>query len=180
MQDNGLLVTGFGPFLDFGDNPSQKLAESSGCRHEILEVSFKAVDEFVVGLDPDSFDTWLAIGLASKAETMLVETVGHNKIGATPDVRGEVHGPGKIDPVAPPMLAATLWPAALLSETDIRRPSTDPGGYLCNFLLFRALQQFPEKRVGFLHIPSFEMVPFETQIEELRFILEEIGSGIAV
>ena len=172
-----LLVTGFGPFLDHGENPSQRLAESCGERFEVLEVSYRAVDEFVEGLDPASFDCWLALGLADRSETMLVETVGHNRIGATPDVLGEVHGPGKIDPDGFAMLASTLWTPELLGENDVRRPSTDPGGYLCNYVLYRALKRFPEKRIGFMHVPKFDHVPFETQLAEIHLILSELETA---
>ena len=167
-------MTGFGPFLNHDENPSQRLAESCGCRFEVLEVSFAAVDRFLESLDPSSFDSWLAIGLAGKSETMLVETVGHNRIGGEPDVRGEVHGPGKIDPAGHAMLASTLWPPELLGENDVRKPSADPGGYLCNYVLYRALQRFPDKRIGFLHVPKFEHIPFETQLDELRAVIEEL------
>lgn len=169
-----LLVTGFGPFLEHGENPSQRLAESCGERFEILEVSFRAVDDFIDSVDPLSFDCWLAIGLAGKSKTMLVETVGHNRIGAMPDVLGSVQGPGKIDPSCPSMLASTLWPPELLGENDVRVPSVDPGGYLCNYLLYRALQRFPDKRIGFLHVPSFAHVSFDKQLSELRSLVAEL------
>ncbi|MCH7945509.1 MAG: hypothetical protein IIC73_05770 [Armatimonadetes bacterium] len=174
MRANGLMVTGFEPYLDNGENPSQRLAEECGQRFEVLEVAFGAVDEFVETVNRSGFDSWLAIGLADKAETMLVETVGHNRIGPMPDARGEVHGPGPIDPTGPSMLACTLWPPELLAETEFRKPSTDPGGYLCNYVLYRALRRFPEKRVGFLHVPKFDHVPFDTQLDELRAIIKEL------
>ncbi|MCH7904975.1 MAG: hypothetical protein IH944_10475 [Armatimonadetes bacterium] len=175
MRSNGLLVTGFGPYPGHDENPSQRLAESCGCRFEILEVSFRAVDEFLESLDPSSFDLWLAIGVVGKGETMLVETVGHNRIGKTPDARGEIHGPGKIDPAGHAMLASTLWSPELLGENDVRKPSTDPGGYLCNYVLYRALQRFPDKRIGFLHVPKFEHIPFDVQLEELQAMVEELS-----
>lgn len=174
MRANGLLVTGFGPYLDNGENPSQRLAEECGQRFEVLEVAYRAVDEFVDAVDGSGFDSWLALGLAGKAETMLVETVGHNRISPTPDVRGEAHGPGPIDPTGPSMLACTLWPTELLAETNLRKPSSNPGAYLCNYVLYRALRRFPEKRVGFMHVPKFDHVPFDAQLDELRMIIGEL------
>ena len=35
-----MLVTGFGAFGDIAANPSSSLAESCGCEHVLLEVSF--------------------------------------------------------------------------------------------------------------------------------------------
>ena len=72
------------------------------------------------------------------------------------------------------MLASTLWTPELLGESDFRRPSVDPGGYLCNYVLYRALQRFPDKRIGFLHVPKFDHVPFETQLAELQAIICEL------
>jgi pyrrolidone-carboxylate peptidase len=51
--------------------------------------------------------------------------------------------------------------------------SVDAGSYLCNYLLYRALLRFPEKRIGFLHVPAFSVVPFEEQICVLRTITTE-------
>lgn len=164
-------MTGFGAFGAFATNPSAQLAAGSGCRHEVLEVAFEAVDAFLQGLDPVSFDALLLLGVAGKADRMRVETVARNRIGAAPDVRGVVQGPGPVDPAAPPLLAATLWPPELLADTSCREASVDAGDYLCNYVFFRALQAFPQGRVGFLHVPPVEALPIETQQAELEKVI---------
>ncbi len=161
-----MLVTGFGPFLSHEENPSAVLASDSGQRFEVLEVSYRAVDEFLDSLDPGSFDAWLALGLAAKATTMLSERVGRNWIAAVPDVRGEVHGPGVIDPTGPPLLSAS-W----VFDDECVESSVDAGGYLCNYVLYRALRRFPEKRIAFLHVPPFSVVGLEEQQAALRRLL---------
>jgi pyroglutamyl-peptidase len=155
-----LLVTGFGPFLDHTANPSQALAESCGAPFVVLEVSYRSVIGFIESLDASSFDALLSIGLADKAEAAQFETVGRNFVGATPDVRGEVFGPGVIDPTGPPAIASTLWHGLDTSEAV---PSADAGGYLCNYLLYLALRRFPQRRVGFLHVPPFEVMHADRQ-----------------
>jgi pyrrolidone-carboxylate peptidase len=155
-----VLVTGFGAFLGFSENPSGVLAEDLG--GQVLEVSFAAVDEFMDGLG--AFDAWLQIGLAAKARTMLYETVGRNFVSSVPDVRGMVAGPGVIDPMGPPALAATLWHGRSVECEDVL-PSTDAGGYMCNYLLYRALRRWPERRIGFLHVPQCAAMPLERQRE---------------
>lgn len=173
-----LLITGFGPFGDVSENPSSVLAASNGMPFEILEVSFSAVDAFIDRISADTPDAILCLGVAAKAEKIRFETVAHNKIGPTPDVRGEVWGPGPIDPAAPPMQAGTLWNPILLQETSLSEPSADAGGYLCNYLYYQAITRFPNSKIGFLHVPSFEKIADEVQVQFLGMTLEqsELGS----
>jgi pyroglutamyl-peptidase len=165
-----LLVTGFGSFLDHGENPSSVLAQCLGGQE--LEVSYAAVDEFLDGLG--AFDAWLQLGLAARATTMLYETVGRNFVGDVPDVRGVVAGPGVIDPMGPPALAATLWHARAVECEDVR-PSTDAGGYMCNYVLYRALSRWPDRRIGFLHVPPFAVMSFERQRDLVARALETVA-----
>lgn len=165
-----LLVTGFGAFGEFDSNPSALLAEGCGCEHRVLEVAFEAVEEFLAALDPATIDGLLMLGVAGKAEAFRVETTARNRIGTTPDVRGVVQGPGPIDPAGPPLLAATLWSTELIVDASKRAPSVDAGDYLCNYAFYRALQSFPEKRIGFLHVPPVAAVP----LEEQHLVVQEV------
>jgi pyroglutamyl-peptidase len=173
-----LLVTGFGPFGDFAENPSSVLAATSGSPFEVLEVSFRAVDAFLDQVSGDAPESLLCIGVAAKAEKIRFETVAHNKIGPTPDVCGEVWGPGPINAAAPPMHAGTLWNPMLLQETSLSEPSSDAGGYLCNYLYFQALSRLPQSRIGFLHVPSFEKIRDEVQVRFLGETLEHLELGV--
>jgi len=167
-----VFVTGFGPFMDVEDNPSAILARTCGRPFEILEVSFKAVDAFHDGFDWTEFDALLHIGVAGTAERLRLDGVGRNVIGPHPDVLGSVQGPGPIDPKSPALLRSTLWPAiGAVADTEEWEPTVDAGGYLCNYALFRALQRFPDKLVGFLHVPPQDVVPIETQQSALAEIL---------
>jgi pyroglutamyl-peptidase len=166
-----LFVTGFGSFGAFTDNPSANLAESCGHPHQVLEVSFAAVEEALANL-PD-FDALLMIGVAGNTEVMRLETVAHNRIGKLADVQGVVAGPGPIDPAAPFQLHAPLW-----TQPDLMDAVTvDAGDYLCNYSLFRAIQLFPTKLVGFLHVPPVDKMPLERQRTELAQIIEQLQSA---
>lgn len=170
---NRVFVTAYGPFEQVTENVTGLVAPLLGYPYQVLDVSYGAVDEFLAGLDPGSFDVLLALGHDPKGERVRIETVGRNRICDRADMRGEVHGPGPINPMAPNQIASTLWQCAeLLDETDRRWASTTAGGYLCNYILFRALQTFPDKRVGFLHLPPKEKMPVEEQAEEIREILQ--------
>ena len=171
LVDVELLVTGFGPFGDNAENPSAWLAEQSMASFEILEVSFRAVDQFVEGLSKNPPQALLCIGLAQKARVMRLETVAHNWIGPTPDVLGEVWGPGPIDPRLPSQLSSTLWTAEDFLMLDEAEPSADAGGYLCNYLLFKAIRALPTSQVAFLHVPPFAVLEQTRQLAALQTLL---------
>jgi pyrrolidone-carboxylate peptidase len=168
-----LLVTGFGPFGNIAENPSSELAQTCGYDFRILEVSFRAVDELVESVLPD-YDALLAIGVNAAATKMAVETVARNDIGSTADVLGEVRGPGPIDPRLPQNIAATLWTEELLCETEDWTQSTSAGNYLCNYLFYRAASCHPLKKVGFLHVPTFETLKIADQERILGLILRAL------
>jgi pyroglutamyl-peptidase len=168
-----LLVTGFGPFGAITLNPSAELAKVGGFPHQVLDVTFQAVDAFIdKGIE--DFDCLLSIGVNAGARRFHLETVARNEIASAPDIRGVVQGPGPIEPRLPNHLAATLWPTEMLVETETMRPSVDAGTYLCNYIFYRSIAAFPTKKVGFLHVPSIETVPLETQSTWLRDLLDRL------
>ena len=87
MNADRTFVTGFLAFEGFDVNPSALLAERSGRRFELIEVSYSAVDAFLERLKPDSFDRWLMLGVAGKSSHMRTENFARNVIGARSDVR---------------------------------------------------------------------------------------------
>ena len=173
------FVTGFKAFLNVNDNPSAKLAESCGRPFQTLEVAYRAVDDFLAGIDPSTFDRLLMIGVAAGRDRITPELYARNTIGKSKDVRG--YAPeGLIDPNGETLLQSTLWTPEIASEIVAFDPHTkismDAGRYLCNYISYRALQLFPQKRVGFLHIPIEEKLPLDTQSASLKRILEIIES----
>ncbi|MBI5707491.1 MAG: hypothetical protein HZC36_10950 [Armatimonadetes bacterium] len=171
-----VLVTAYGPFEQVTENVTGLVAPLLGYPYEVIEVSYQAVDAYLDNLDPESFDVLVSLGHDPRGERVRIETVGRNTICDRADVRGSVQGPGPIDPKLPGQLAASLWQSPdLQQETPQRCASTDAGGYLCNYILFGALMRFPEKRIGFLHLPPKEKMAPEAQVAEIREILEIVG-----
>lgn len=175
-----LLVTGFGPFGEVTDNASARLAESSGHPFAVIEVAYAALDEFIDLLRKNPPDEMLLLGVDIKASKMRLETVAHNHIGSKTDMRGEIWGPGPIDPQAPPQISATLWTPEALEPNEFCEPGYDAGGYLCNYSFFRAAQFLTSTRVGFIHIPPFEGLKKETQLAELSRIVDSCRSKALV
>ena len=174
-----VLVTGFGPFGEVTDNASAHLAEASGHPFKVIEVAYAALDAFMEKLAKNAPDELLLLGVDINAKKMRLETVAHNHIGAKQDVRGEVWGPGPIDPKLPAQLSATLWTPEALESNNYCEPGYEAGGYLCNYSFFGAAQFLSNTRVGFIHIPPFEKLKKETQLAELSRILELCRSKIA-
>lgn len=170
-------MTGFGPFGDVTDNPSAFLAEHSGYPFKVMEVSYAAVDESLETLKNENFDTLVMLGVSSEATEIRLEAVARNHVGDTPDVKGVVAGPGPIDPDGPPQIHASLWTKDKgLRGRPTREMSQDAGSYLCNYALFQALRKYPDKAVGFIHVPSFEMMDSDLQLAELAEILAFLSS----
>ena len=147
MPDD-LLVTGFLAFGRFATNPSALLAASLGRRHELLAVSYAAVDAFLDRVARDrSVKRLLMLGVCGTARSLRIERFGRNHVAPPADVTGETRGPGPIDPHGPPRLAGTLFPAAAANGHDDSNATTssatpprtagaawsdDAGAYLCN------------------------------------------------
>ena len=169
------FVTGFTQFGGFAVNPSALLAESCARPFELLEVSFAVVDDFLERLAsrPESFDRLLMLGLRAGGATIEAERLARNHVGDGPDVRGEIRGPGPVEPGGPKTLAGTL-----LNDDRDARPafSDDAGCYLCNYVYYRALRLLPDKRVGFVHVPPQEVIPIDEQRTELALLLDAIES----
>lgn len=169
-------MTGFGAFGTVADNPSARLAEGCGRNFAVMEVAYDYADAFLRALDPERFDVLLMLGVATTRDWMTPEMFARNWRGETPDVRGKAPA-GPIDPEEPLLIESTLWDAGLLArmETSLDlRTSLDAGSYLCNYASYRAIRRFPDKRVGFLHVPPFERMAEVRQAEVLANVLAAI------
>jgi pyroglutamyl-peptidase len=170
------LVTGFGPFQGVEENPSEVLAEASERHFAILPVSFAVVDEFVNTLPAEEFDTWVMLGVAPGCDHIRLELYANNFVCDMPDNEGAVKGPGPVEEGLPDRLGATLWTdAAQLVEAPKVKLSTSPGSYLCNYILYRGLRAFPGKRIGFIHVSNFDLVPLEEQEQALADLYQRLG-----
>ncbi|MDI9636776.1 hypothetical protein QPK87_39115 [Kamptonema cortianum] len=156
------IITGFGPFPGVDENPSAELVKTASQATTILDVTFRSVDEFIAQLAQKEWDAWLMVGVSGKANSMLLETVGRNIVGLNPDADGVI-APGPINPALPHQLSATLWHGLQGIAPEGMAWSTDAGNYLCNYTLYRGLSAFPDRQIGFLHIPTLDVTPMNHQ-----------------
>jgi pyroglutamyl-peptidase len=173
------LVTGFGPFLNVTENPSARLAEAAGRPFHVLDVTYEGVERFVSSLELSSFDRLLMLGVATGRKHLCPEMFARNTYGAVADSQGSTRS-GAIREGAPLLLSSTLFvdePLAELLANDARlQLSMDAGSYLCNFAYFKALDTYPQKQIGFLHVPLFDFVPFDDQLKSLTDLLGVVES----
>ena len=174
------FVTGFKSFGKILDNPSAILAEGSGRPFQTLEVAYRAVDDFLAGLASATFDRLVMLGVAGGRDRVTPELFARNSIGKTPDVRG--YAPiGPISPTSQLLAEGNLWTqdqlSLILSENRHTAFSMDAGNYLCNYIYYQALARFPEKQVGFVHVPTFEKLAAAYQTEILASILSIVETA---
>lgn len=166
-----VLVTGFQAFGDIAENPSVYLAENSGADFRLLEVSYGAVDEFIASDAPAGYDAWLMIGVHGKSDTLRLETVAKNWVGTSPDVRGVVGGPSRLDVSLPPQLGATLW--SDMEPGEACELTWDAGDYLCNYLFFKGLASYPKVEIGFLHVCLPEKLDLGLQLATVKGLVAQ-------
>ncbi len=174
-----MLITGFGAFGSVADNPSTHLARDLDPDATILRVSWREVADFArevqVGSTPAS--TILALGVAVGRTEPTYELFAHNVANPRPDVDGQLWPLREIIPGAPSALGATLLTPAELGRLTMRASYT-PGGYLCDFILYRLLWELrgTGTRIGFVHVAPFEACSREVQLEALRELVRLVGS----
>lgn len=166
-----ILVTGFGPFRDVIHNPSSTLAEMLPGNTEVLPVQYGKVDAFARAIRHREEDTILCLGLNAKANVLRFELYAHNQIGAERGYRSRAHTRTSIRPSGPRTLGQTFLSPDQLARLDMETSFT-PGDYLCNFLLYSLLIRYPERRVGFVHVPLFEKVSMSNQLQKLEGLLQ--------
>jgi pyroglutamyl-peptidase len=190
-----LLITGFGPYPGAAENPSGMLARRlvrlrrPAFAHvrriaHVFPTSYAAMErELPALLTKYRPDALLMFGLAPRARHLRIETRARNRASAIfPDaerrkpsvLRLAANGPDFL-PVSAPV--AQLVQAARAAGTRAAL-SGDAGHYLCNALLWRALEA--EARAGtprvaaFVHIPHARRLPFATLVRAGEAIMRRI------
>jgi pyroglutamyl-peptidase len=168
-----ILLTGFGPFPGAPVNPTEPLVmELARRRHpgvaqvrrlaHVFHVSYEAVDrelpELIARENPDAL---IMFGLAARSRHMRIEALARNALSCSiPDAAGRFPEATTIAADAPVTLAMPapidrLLAAARSAGVPVRR-SRDAGGYLCNYLCWRAAETAHTGRpqlATFVHIP---------------------------
>ena len=168
-----ILLTGFGAFPGAPFNPTEPLvAELIRRRHpafanvrrlaHVFRVSYEAVDrELPELLAHEKPDALLMFGLAARSWHLRVETLARNTLNcALPDASGCVPGAATIASNAPadlplPAPAHRLVMAAKSTGVPVAR-SRNAGGYLCNYLCWRAAEAAKggtPRLATFIHVP---------------------------
>lgn len=168
-----VLVTGFGPFGKFRDNPSDILATRlTNVESEILPVTFEAADRFARRRLPSQFGAVVMLGVAEGGHRFRLERRARNWVGDKPDVFDATRGPAKISPHGNEYLYGTLFDG--WEETDAWTFSEDAGSYLCNYLYYKVLERNPEARCGFVHVLPFSVAPLPAQLGWLEALIEKV------
>ena len=169
-----ILITGFGPFPGAPFNPTAALAgELARRRHlafsnvrrlaHVFHVSYETIDrELPLLLDRVKPDALLMFGLATRSRHLRVEMRASNTImRGVPDAGGCVPAAKIINDDAPAELALPapshrlmLAARAAGAPTELSR---NAGGYLCNYLCWRAAQACKTgspRLAAFVHVPA--------------------------
>ncbi len=169
-----LLITGFGPFPGFAENPSgivvQRIADEGWApdgatlETDIIPVRWAGAPEAMAErVKASGCDGVLMIGVAGKAKTFRVEMRAQNRVGRSrKDAEGKAWSGEKILPVGPAVARATAPVADMVRAIQRAgypaEASSDAGDYLCNFTLYRLLVETAAwawtPAAGFLHVPT--------------------------
>ena len=172
-----ILLTGFGPFPGAPFNPTGPLVTELARRRipglhvrrvaHVFPVSYAAVDrELPALLARVRPDVLLMFGLAARRRHISIETRARNAVtAALPDVSGHRPAASVIEPAAgaalPLRVPAQQLVAAVRAAGLAAARSGDAGGYLCNYLCWRAGEAAARaggpRLVAFVHVPNVQM-----------------------
>lgn len=170
MPTPRILATGFSAFPGARRNPTEVLIGGLDVRRlarrfdidlaaTILPTEYQAVEDILpqlwTAVRPDAV---IHFGLHGRAGQVRIEQRGANYIRTTPDAAGRRSGRIAVRPGGPLFHNATLpvtrTVAALRRDGIAATASSDAGGYLCNYALYRSLELAPPGAIaGFVHVP---------------------------
>ncbi|HEX6608959.1 MAG TPA: pyroglutamyl-peptidase I [Chloroflexia bacterium] len=197
-----LLLTGFEGFGQFAVNPSWELAQRFQDQNiEMVHVitaqlpvnwatAWSTLQAAIEQVDP----RWvLMLGVGGTRRVVNAEVRGRNFTNPTRDNAGELPPPNDLIEEGGPEYRIATIPATLLAERfqESGVPaeiSTDAGGFLCNWVLYKALG-YAESRpglqgVGFVHVPPLPEqggpgVTLDQLERGLRLAIDTLVAGAA-
>lgn len=188
-----LLLTGFGPFLEHTNNPSEIIANklnglSIGQYNiisHILEVSFDEVYQAIPKLlEAEKPDLVINLGLASDRNAITPELFAINYFNSIhPDNKGKITQHTKIisdiDALAA-YYSPIDWTKALQELRNLNIPcelSTSAGNYVCNQTSYLFNYEISKKnystKQSFIHIPN--NLSINQLIDAIRIIIQNIN-----
>ncbi len=189
-----VLVSGFGPFEVFEENPSGQVAEALAARPPpgwrvraaVLPVSFARAPRLwdaLLSTNPGPA-LLLGLGVARRAGFRLERRAGPRLARVPrPDVDGrsarEFSAEG-------PELETSLDVERLLAGLRRRgvedaRISRSAGGYVCKYIYHHVLARARERDVPglFVHVPPVRFAPLARQVQVVTWVLEELRPVLA-
>ncbi|VDK43803.1 unnamed protein product [Anisakis simplex] len=195
-----VVVTGFGPFDSFQENPSAAVVrrlEEEGIsdvvsdvvlRTEVIQVKYDCVEEKVAQLWQEYHPILVIhIGAHPSARLIRIEQQSFGRGYCSFDVDGQVPC-GNVCPVKTPLIKLTQ--SILATELDCERivkvvtqslnfdvlkveTSNDPGRYLCAYSYFMSLSH-DKSRALFVHVPGFDAdVTVQMVTTAIKLIIKE-------
>lgn len=173
-----ILVTGFEPFLDHGDNPTQKIAAAIDgevigeykVKTAVLPVTFSeaagSVREKIEEFKPDAV---IMLGLAAGRNRITPERVAINCNDGEVDNNGVKKQDEEIVEGGPAAYFSTLPIRTFvdrLTEAEIPASiSNTAGTYVCNNIMYQTLHYLGECGLsipaGFVHVPASQQMALE-------------------
>ncbi len=183
MSLNRTLITYFGPFKQFQENPAELIAEKLKIRFQKdpsiefkrLDVTYESIDQFI-GSDDLNFDTIIELGVATKSEIVRLELYGRNFVNGvdnnTNSKDGEINNYGKT--VIKTNFSENFLDQIVTNYPDTVSKSESAGKYLCNYLYYQSINKFPEKNILFIHLANFIDIPHAILLDEQVEIIANI------
>jgi pyroglutamyl-peptidase len=184
-----VLVTGFGPFPDAPQNPTEGLMRVLAAEPP---EKFGAGTLKAVVLKTDYRRSWSALrrlyssfapnvvlhfGLSSRIDVIHLERAGRNLVDrAKPDAAGYAPSSSLLSKTGPEVIASTLPTAeivAALKQAGFPAAlSDDAGDYVCNATLYRSLRaSLGARNIGFVHVPPERKLPAKRLAEAATLVL---------
>jgi pyroglutamyl-peptidase len=187
-MSNKILVTYFGPFNHFKENPAELIADKLQLKFlenklidfKKLQVSFEGIDQFLCQ-NLEDYDYIIEIGVATKSEKVRLEIYGTNFVSGI-----DIHGVQKIGKINEndSEIIKTAFDDSILIECCNEHLhkviiSQNAGKFLCNYLYFKSLKQFNSKKILFIHLANFLDFPSaitkDVQVKIIHKMIEKIS-----
>lgn len=186
-----LLLTGFGSFDGYATNPAWQTAEALGGERigdlqvvaARLDVTYadapRQLREAILEHRPDLV---LSLGVAPTPALRLERVAKNRDVSFQPDNAGVVHADTVIRDGGPERLPTRL-PIEPLREALQAAGyevviSDDAGGYLCNHVFYRVLDEVDPSRIaGFVHVPPLKDSWDAARLEQAVRLLIEVLAG---
>jgi pyroglutamyl-peptidase len=175
-----MVMTGFKPFGEIKHNPSEWLANyfhqksiaQFSIESEILDVVYDTSEITLMKILTELKPQYLImLGVANSRHCISLEKVAQNKRGRTPDNTGSIPLNSLINNTGAIEYRSDINLERMMSLYKGKIPleiSSDAGDYLCNQVLYQALDikknNHIQTKIGFIHVPFREM----NQMEELK------------